>query len=112
MMGSWYIAVFSDYLTRFLEAFVVPSIGASTIADLLVNEIMVRHGAPRTQLSDRGSNFLSSLVKEVCYLMDTEKVLQPLIIHNVMGLWRDLMAPSRRVLPCMSVVTRKTRTNI
>ena len=72
--GNRYIVVFSDYLTRFPEAFAVPSIDAATIADLLVNEIMARHGAPRTLLSDRGSNFLSSLLKEVCYLMDTKKV--------------------------------------
>ena len=68
-----YIVVFSDYLTRYPEAFAVPSIDAATIADLLVNHIMPRHGAPRTLLSDRGSNFLSSLVCEVCFLMGTKK---------------------------------------
>jgi len=72
--GNRYIVVFSDYLTRFPEAFAVHSIDAATIADLLVNEIMARHGDPRTLLSDRGSNFLSNLVKEVCHLMGTKKV--------------------------------------
>ena len=99
--GDRYLVVFSDYLTRFLEAFAVPSIDASTIADLLVGEIMARHGAPRIQLTDRGYNFLSRLVK----------VLRRLIIHNVMGMLRDAKAPLR-VFPCMSVVTRKTGTNI
>lgn len=54
-----YIVVFSDYLTRSPEVFAVPTIDAATIADLLANQIMKRHGAPRTLLSDRGSNFLS-----------------------------------------------------
>lgn len=58
----------------FPEAFAVPSNDTATIAELLVNKIMERHGAPRTLLSDRGSKFLSSLLKEVCYLMDTKKV--------------------------------------
>ena len=71
--GNRYIVVFSDCLTRYPEAFAVPSIDAPTIADLLVNEILPRHGAPRTLFSDRGSNFLSSLVREVCFLMDTKK---------------------------------------
>ena len=71
--GNRYIVVFSDYLTRYPEAFAVPTIDAPTIADLLVNQILPRHGAPRTLLSDRGSNFLSRLVKEVCFLMDTKK---------------------------------------
>ena len=35
---------------------------------------MGRHGAPRRLLSDRGANFLSSLVREVCFLMNTHKV--------------------------------------
>lgn len=71
--GNCYIVVFSDYLTHYPEAFTVPTIDAPTIADLLVNEILPRHGAPRTLLSDRGSNFLSRLVKEVCFLKDTKK---------------------------------------
>lgn len=71
--GNRYIVVFSDYLTRYPEAFAVPTIDAPTIADLLVNEILPRHGAPRTLLSDRGSNFLSRFVKEVCFLMDAKK---------------------------------------
>ena len=71
--GNRFIVVFSDYLTRYPEAFVVSTIDAPTVADLLVNEILPRHVAPCTLLSDRGSNFLSSLVKEVCFLMDTKK---------------------------------------
>lgn len=53
--GNRYIVVFSDYLTRYPEAFAVPSIDAPTIADLLVNEILPRHRAPHTLLSERGS---------------------------------------------------------
>ena len=68
-----YIVVFSDYLTCYPEAFAMPAIDAATIADLLVNQIMPCHGAPRTLLSDRDSNFFSSLVREVCFLMGTKK---------------------------------------
>ena len=69
-----YVVVFTDYCTRWVECFPVPNIEARTIADLLVKEIMSRHGAPRTLLSDRGSNSLSSLVKEICFLMNTHKI--------------------------------------
>lgn len=67
------LVVFSDYSTRFPEAFAVPTCDTATIVDLLVNETISPHGAPRTQLLDRGSNFLSSVVIEVCYLMHTNK---------------------------------------
>lgn len=69
-----YIVVWTDYCTRWVECFAVPNIEAVTIANQLVNEIMPRHGAPRTLLSDRGSNFLSSLVKEVCLVINTHKI--------------------------------------
>ena len=68
------VVVFSDYLTKWPEAFPVPSIEAPVIARLFVDEIFSRHGAPRTFLTDRGSNFLSSLVTEVCRLLNTKKV--------------------------------------
>ena len=51
--GSRYIVVFSDYHTRWPEAFALPSCEAHRIASLLINEIMTRHSAPRTLLSDR-----------------------------------------------------------
>ena len=68
--GSRYIVVLSDYLTRWVEAFPVPSVEAR----LLVNEIISRHGAPRVLLSDRGTNFLSKVVAEVCKIFQIQKV--------------------------------------
>ena len=71
--GNQYV-VFSDYLTRWPEAFTVQTIDAPVIAKLLINEILCHHGSPCTLLSDRGRNFLSTLVCEVCKLMGTTKV--------------------------------------
>eukprot|EP00795_Rhopilema_esculentum_P008405 gene8405-biopygen9466 len=48
---------------------------ASRIAHILVDEILARHGAPRALLSDRGPNFLASIVKEVCKIMNTRRQL-------------------------------------
>jgi len=60
--GNRYICVFSDYLSRWCDAFPVPSVEASVIARLLVDEVISRHdGAPKVLLSDRGKNFLSKL---------------------------------------------------
>ena len=50
------------------------SIDAITMAKLLTDEIILHHGAPRTLLSDRGKNFLSSLVLEVCKLYSIKKL--------------------------------------
>lgn len=72
--GNRYVVVFTEYLTRWPEAFAVPNIDAHTIASLLIDNILARHGAPRTLLSDRGTNFLSALVRAVCDLLNTKKV--------------------------------------
>ena len=72
--GNRYVVVFTDLLSKWPEAFAVPSVEAATIARLLVDEIFARHGAPRKLLTDRGSNFLSALVKEVCRLLNTKKL--------------------------------------
>ena len=50
------------------------TIDAHVIAKLFVHEIIGRHGAPRTLLSDRGHNFLSKPLKEICRLVNNEKV--------------------------------------
>ena len=73
--GNRYIIVISDYYTRWPEAFALPSTEASRIAHILVDEILARHGAPRALLSDRGPNFLASIVKEVCKMMNTRRQL-------------------------------------
>jgi len=52
----------------------VSSIEAPIITGIFVDENFSRHGAPRVFFTDTGSNFLSSLVTEVCRLLNTKKV--------------------------------------
>ena len=72
--GNRYVVVFADYLTKWIEAFPVPDQTAETIAKLLVEKIVCVHGVLEQLLSDRGANFLSDLVLEVCSLLSIEKL--------------------------------------
>ena len=72
--GNKYIVFFTDYFTKWTEAFAVRNADATTIAELFVEEILCRHAAPRKLLSDRGKNFLAKVVKDVCHLLNTSKV--------------------------------------
>ena len=72
--GFSYVLVITEFLTKWYEAFPIKSIDAATIARIIVDEIFTRHGALRTLLTDRGSNFLSSLMKEVCHLLNIKKL--------------------------------------
>ena len=72
--GNKHIVVICEYLTKWTEAFAVKDITAKTIADLLLTQIVCRHGAPKVLLSDQGTNFMSEIIEEVCKLLDTKKV--------------------------------------
>ena len=72
--GNKYAIVFIDYLTKWVEVFATPDQSALTIAKLLVEEIISRHGVPREILSDRGAAFLSKLLHEIYNLMGIHKV--------------------------------------
>lgn len=52
----------------------MPDQQASTIARLLVEQVISRHGVPEQLLSDRGANFLSELILEICKLLGIEKL--------------------------------------
>ena len=55
--GNQYAIVLVDYLTKWPDIFAVPDQTADTIARLLVEEIVSKHGVPEQLLSDHGPNF-------------------------------------------------------
>ena len=62
-----------DYLTKWPEVFPVPDQTATTVAKVIVEGIICRHGVPEGLLSDRGYNFMSELVSEICELTGMKK---------------------------------------
>ena len=69
-----YAVVFMDYLTKWPEVFATPDQSAATMARLLVEHVLSRHGVLAEVLSDRGWSFLSSLMKEVEALLGFHKI--------------------------------------
>ncbi len=72
--GNQCAVVSMDYLTKWPEVFQTSDQTALTIARLLVEKVISRHGVPAELLSNRGAAFLSTLVKEVCELMGVHQV--------------------------------------
>ena len=72
--GNKYAVVFMDYLTKWPEVFATADQTAPTIARLLVEELISRHGVPNQLLSDRGPSFLSKLLLGVCDAMGIKKI--------------------------------------
>jgi transposase InsO family protein len=63
--GNVYILVFTDYLTRCVEAIPIPDKSASTVAKHLVREVFTRYGCCEKLLSDRGTEFCREVAEEV-----------------------------------------------
>jgi hypothetical protein len=68
-----FIIVFTDYFSRWVEAIPLPDTEATTVAEAFITEIICRHGTPNQLLSDKGPQFLSAVMKEVCRLCDIKK---------------------------------------
>ena len=72
--GNSYAVVFVDYLTKWPEVFATPDQTTLTIAKLLVEQIIPRHGVPKELLSDRGPAFLSKVMCDVYRLLGVHKL--------------------------------------
>jgi len=62
-----------DYYTRWLEALAIPNQEASTVAGKLVDEVFLRFSPPEQLHSDQGRQFESSLMAEICKILQIKK---------------------------------------
>ena len=74
LLGNRYVVVIVDRFSRWVELTAVPDILAETIADVVVNELIFRHGCPTQLLTDRGSPFTARLFKRICQRLQVDKV--------------------------------------
>ena len=63
----------SDYWTRWTEAYAIPDQTAETVANKIVTEFICRFGVCLDLHSDQGRNFESTLVSQVCELLEINK---------------------------------------
>ncbi|KAM6975889.1 retrovirus-related Pol polyprotein from transposon 412 [Tautogolabrus adspersus] len=68
-----YILVVQDYFSKWVEAYPVPDMQASTVAEKIVSEWVCRYGAPHSLHSDQGTNFESAVFQGMCELLGIEK---------------------------------------
>ena len=62
-----------DYATRYPEAVALPKIETERVAEALL-EVFCRVGFPREILSDRGTQFTSGLMDEICRLISVKQL--------------------------------------
>ena len=71
--GNRYILVMVDLFTKWCEAVPIATTDAETTAQAIVENWICRWGAPEQLHSDRGSNFESIIVAELCHLLGVRK---------------------------------------
>ena len=65
--------VIADYFSKWTEAFPIKDKCADTMADVLVNKIILRFGMPLVIHSDQGREFENGLMKSLCSLLGCVK---------------------------------------
>ena len=121
LRGNRYVLTFTEYNSRYVEAFAIPNTQATTIARILVDEICFRYGAPQQLLSDLGANLISQVVAETCLLMGVERLFTDPYRSQTDGLleqWNATMCKNLAmyvnekhddwdlyIKPCVSAVT-------
>ena len=71
--GNKYVLVISDHFSKYTEAYALKDQTAESVARVLVREWFVKKGPPEELHSDKGANFESNLIHEICKLYDIDK---------------------------------------
>ena len=83
-----------DVLSRFLFAYPISNQDAKTIAKVLIN-IMTKHAyLPTTLISDKGTAFMSHVIKEVAGVLG---ITPPQSKLKQLGYLNDLMRQSKKL---------------
>ncbi|UYV74060.1 K02A2.6-like [Cordylochernes scorpioides] len=68
-----YILVAMDYFTKWPEAYAIPNQKATTVAKVLMDNLIGRFGVPLELHSDQGRNFEAGVFQELCRLLGIRK---------------------------------------
>lgn len=83
--GNCYILTLQCELTKYIEAYPLPNKETITVANALVSNFILRFGIPRSIATDRGTEFVSLVMEQVCSLLKIEKLTSVAYHHQSIG---------------------------
>lgn len=83
--GNCYILTLQCELTKYIEAYPLPNKETVTVAKAFVNNFILRFGIPKCIATDRGTEFISQVMKQVCRLLEIEKLQSTAYHHQSIG---------------------------
>ncbi|GFW60485.1 hypothetical protein TNCV_943521 [Trichonephila clavipes] len=75
--GKRWILIYEDCTTKWVELFALPNATAKECAITLIEEVLLRYGIPRRLISDNGTQFVSAVMQQICYLLNIHQSLIP-----------------------------------
>ncbi|GFW13001.1 hypothetical protein TNCV_3329331 [Trichonephila clavipes] len=72
-----WIFIVEDYTTKWVELFPLKQATAKECAMTLLNEVFLRYGVPRRLISDNGTQFVSAVMQQLCFVLDINQSLIP-----------------------------------
>ncbi|GFX53638.1 retrovirus-related Pol polyprotein from transposon 412 [Trichonephila clavipes] len=75
--GLKWIFIVEDYTTKWVELFPLKQATAKECAMTLLNEVFLRYGVPRRLISDNGTQFVSAVMQQLCFVLDINQSLIP-----------------------------------
>ena len=72
--GNRFMLTIVDHFSKWAEAFPISNHEATTVARVLIEQVIARFGVPLQILSDRGAEFESKLFAELCRVLGTDKI--------------------------------------
>ena len=97
--GHKFILVLCDYATKYPEAVPLKTINSEIVANAMI-EIFSRMGIPNEILADQGSNFMSSLMCQLCKLLGIKKINTSPYHPQANGLVKNFNGTLKKMLKC------------
>ncbi|UYV76014.1 hypothetical protein LAZ67_13002151 [Cordylochernes scorpioides] len=69
--GNKWTVVATDYLTRYAMTKAIPNGSSEEVGKFIVEDVILKHGAPRELISDRGRTFISHTIRDINNLCGT-----------------------------------------
>ena len=73
-LGNRYILIIGDLFIKCIETAALPWIETTIISQMFLDKIVFQHGSPHRFLTDRGTNFTSKLMAQLCNDLNINKV--------------------------------------
>ncbi len=98
--GNVCIILLIDYFTKWIEAQAFKNFNALTTAKFIFEVIFCRFGIPEGLISDQGTNFMASLVGELCKLCGVKKLNTTSYHHEGVGMVERSIRTIKSIIRC------------